>query len=151
MFNARDAKSWQRLFPVGFSVKVCALNLLFINILHDVVARIESRCVIEAKHVLLVWSCWSVNSFDFRWKKTALALKRLCNFSRDKSNQLTDQQDMFCYITRIWRDPICCEALVRQKSLSDSLRCFILWLIFLSICMCSKHVTKYFPLTTVFW
>ena len=32
MFNARDAKSWQRLFPVGFPVRVCALNLSFINI-----------------------------------------------------------------------------------------------------------------------
>ena len=54
MFNARDAKSWQRWFPVGFPVRVCALNLLFINIFHNVVARIEFGCVIKAKHVFLV-------------------------------------------------------------------------------------------------
>ena len=39
---------------VGFPVRVCALNFLVINIFHDVVARIESRCVIKAKHVLLL-------------------------------------------------------------------------------------------------
>ena len=54
MFIARDAKRWQLLFPVEFSVRVCALNLLSISIFHDVVARIESRCVIKAKHVLLI-------------------------------------------------------------------------------------------------
>ena len=54
MFNARDAKSWQRQFPVGFPVKVCVLILLFTNIFHDVVARIESRYVIKSKYVLLV-------------------------------------------------------------------------------------------------
>ena len=54
MFKARDANVWQRQFPVGFPVEVSALNSLFINIFHDVVARIESRCVIKAKHVLLV-------------------------------------------------------------------------------------------------
>ena len=32
----------------------------------------------------------------FRWK-TELALKRQCNFSHEKSNELTDQQDMFYY------------------------------------------------------
>ena len=51
MFKIRDAKTWQRKFPVGFPVRVCALNLLFINISHDFVVRIESRCMIEAKHV----------------------------------------------------------------------------------------------------
>ena len=54
MFKARDAKAWQRKFLVEFSVRFCALNLLFNNIFHDVVSRVESRCVIEAKHVLLV-------------------------------------------------------------------------------------------------
>ena len=54
MFKASDAKTWQCKFPVGFPVRVCALNLLFINIFHDVVARIESKCVIEPKHVLLL-------------------------------------------------------------------------------------------------
>ena len=48
--KARDANVWQREFPV----EVSALNSIFINIFHDVVARIESRCVIKAKHVLLV-------------------------------------------------------------------------------------------------
>ena len=54
MFKARDITAWQRDFPVGFPVKVSALNSIFINTFHDVVARIESRCVIKAKHVLLV-------------------------------------------------------------------------------------------------
>ena len=54
MFKAHDANVWQREFPVGFPVEVSALNSLFINIFHDVVARIESKCVIKAKHVLLV-------------------------------------------------------------------------------------------------
>ena len=54
MFKARDAKAWQRGFPVGFSVTICAPNLLLINIFLHIVARIESRCVIKAKHVLLV-------------------------------------------------------------------------------------------------
>ena len=54
MFKARDANVWQREFPVGFPVEVSALNSLFINICHDVAARIESRCVIKTKHVLLV-------------------------------------------------------------------------------------------------
>ena len=54
MFKARDAIVWQREFPVGFPVEVSALNSLVINIFHNVVARIESRCVIKAKHVLLV-------------------------------------------------------------------------------------------------
>ena len=34
MLNVRDAKSWRRLFPEGFPVRVCALNLLFIKIFH---------------------------------------------------------------------------------------------------------------------
>ena len=97
MFKARDAKSWQRLFPVGFPVRVCALNLLFFNIYHDVVACIESRCVIKAKHVLLV--CWFVRFFA---GKTALALKCSCIFPR-KIDQITDQQDMFYYnIRSVW-------------------------------------------------
>ena len=71
MFKAHDANVWQREFPVGFPVEVSALNSMLIN---DVVARIESRCVIKAKRVLL---------------------KRSCNFSCVKSSELTDQQDMF--------------------------------------------------------
>ena len=54
MFKARDAKAWQREFPVEFPLKVCASNLLLINIFLDIVARIESRCMIKAKHVLLI-------------------------------------------------------------------------------------------------
>ena len=50
MFKSRDANVWQREFPVEAS----ALNSIFINIFHDVVARIESRCLIKVKHVLLV-------------------------------------------------------------------------------------------------
>ena len=54
VFKTRDANTWQREFPVGFPVEVCALNSLSNNIFHYVVARIEIRCVIKAKHVLLV-------------------------------------------------------------------------------------------------
>ena len=50
MFKARDAKTWQREFPV----RICALHLLFISIFHDAVASIESRYVIKAKYVLLL-------------------------------------------------------------------------------------------------
>ena len=42
MFKARDAKTWQRSFPLGFPVTICASNLLSINIVFDIVARIES-------------------------------------------------------------------------------------------------------------
>ena len=67
MFKVRDAKCRQRLFPVGFPFRVRALNLSIINIFHDAVAvRIESRCVIKAKHVLLVGVL--IRSI-FRWKK----------------------------------------------------------------------------------
>ena len=55
MFKARDANLWQREFPEGFPVEVSALNSIFINIFRDAVARIENRCVIKAKHVLLVY------------------------------------------------------------------------------------------------
>ena len=54
MFKACDAIIWQREFPLGFRIVVSALNSLFINIFHDVVARTESRCLIKVKHVLLV-------------------------------------------------------------------------------------------------
>ena len=54
MFKARDAKAWQREFPVEFPDRVWASNLLLINIFLDIAAPIESRCVIKAKHVLLV-------------------------------------------------------------------------------------------------
>ena len=54
MFKARDANVWQRKFPGGFPVEVFALDSLFINIFHGVDVRIEIRCVIKAKHVLLV-------------------------------------------------------------------------------------------------
>ena len=100
MFKARDAHTWHE-FPVRFPVEVCALNSLYINIFHGVVARIENRRAIKAKHVLLV--IWYV---QFCAGKTALALKRSCNFSRAKSNELAiaDQQDMFFYMIHFeWR------------------------------------------------
>ena len=88
-FKANDANTWQHEFPVRFLVEVCTLSSFYFNIFHDVVARIEGRCMIKAKHVLLdsyfVW---------FFTGKTALALKRSCNFSRAKSNELTDQKYM---------------------------------------------------------
>ena len=67
-------------FPVGFPFEVSALNSLFINIFHDIVARIERRCVIKAKHVLLVCSF-----VRFCAGKIALALERL------RKIELTDQ------------------------------------------------------------
>ena len=54
MFKACDANVWQREFLVGFPFEVSALNSLFINMFHGVAAHIESRCVIKAKHVLLI-------------------------------------------------------------------------------------------------
>ena len=54
MFKARDVNVSQREFPVGFLVEVSAFNSLFNSCFHDVVARIESRCVIKTKDVLLV-------------------------------------------------------------------------------------------------
>ena len=55
IFEARAAKTWEREFTVRFPITVCALNLLFINIIHDVVVRMESRCVIKAHHVFLLY------------------------------------------------------------------------------------------------
>ena len=54
MFKAWDAKARQREFPVGFPVRVCDWNLFLITIFLNIVARIESLCMIKAKHVLLV-------------------------------------------------------------------------------------------------
>ena len=92
MFKACDAKTWQHELPVGFQVRVCALNLLFINIFNDVFVCIESSCVIKAKHVLLAWEF-----VRFCTGKTALVLKCSCNFSHIKSNESTEQQDVFYY------------------------------------------------------
>ena len=61
--------------PTTITVRICALNLLFINIFHDIVVRIESRRVNKAKHVLLMCSF-----FPFCAGKTALAWKVSCNF-----------------------------------------------------------------------
>ena len=94
MFKARDAKAWQREFPVEFPVRVCASNLLLINIFLDIVARIESRCVIKAKHVLLV--CWFVRFFA--GKKCTRTETLVQFFKRKNSKELTDQQDMFYYM-----------------------------------------------------
>ena len=67
MFKACDTKAWQGEFPVGFPVRVCASNFLLINIFLDIVARIESRCMIKAKHVLLIYSI-------FHWKNSNIFL-----------------------------------------------------------------------------
>ena len=64
LFKASDAKTWKRKFSIGFPVRVCALNLLFVNIFHDVVVRKESRCVIKQNR-----SCCSIYSFDFALKE----------------------------------------------------------------------------------
>ena len=31
MFNLKHVKTWQRKFPVGFPIRICALDLLYIN------------------------------------------------------------------------------------------------------------------------
>ena len=67
IFKAGDSNVWQSKFPEGFPVEVSALNLLFINIFHDVVVRIESRCMIKARH-----RCF--NSFEFALEKLYLRL-----------------------------------------------------------------------------
>ena len=103
MFNARDTKSKQWYFPVEFPVGVYALNSFFINIFYGVVARIESRCVIKSITCIVGLLIPSI----LRWK-TALAVKRSCNFSREKSNELTGQQDRFHYthnwVVGTWRN-----------------------------------------------
>ena len=91
VFKARDTIVWQREFPVGFPVEVSALNSLLIKIFHDVVVRIDSRCVIKAN-----MPCWSVNSFDCALEKLHSCWSARF-FSRAKSNELSDQQDMFFY------------------------------------------------------
>ena len=63
-FNVRDTKSWQRWLTVRFPVRVCALNLLFINIFYDVVARKRSDEWLKQN-----MSCWSVNSCDVSLEK----------------------------------------------------------------------------------
>ena len=68
---------------MDFRFRVCALNLLLINIFHDVVAHIESRCVIKARHVLL--PCEFIR---FCAGKIALTLKRSCNFSSAKIKRI---------------------------------------------------------------
>ena len=68
MFKARDAKTWQRIFPVRFLVRACALNVIFINIL--------SWCYCSYRKQMRVkqnMSCCAVDSFDF-------ALENLQNF-----------------------------------------------------------------------
>ena len=92
MLKARDAKTGQRKFPAGFRVRFCALDLLFINFFRDVVVGIESRCVIKSKHVLLVCSY-----VRFCVGKTALALKRSCNFSQRKIDRI-NRPSIFYYI-----------------------------------------------------
>ena len=56
-------------------VRVCALNLLSVNIFHNVVVRVESKCVIKANHVFPL--CWLVR---FCAGKTTFALKRSYSF-----------------------------------------------------------------------
>ena len=92
MFKAHDAKTWQGKFLIGFPVRICVLNFLFIYIFHDVVVRIESKCVIKAKHVLLL--CELVR---FCAGKIVLALKRI-----DKDNStLLFSRHQFCYMNKV--------------------------------------------------
>ena len=92
--KARDVKTWKLEYPVGFLVRVCAWNLLSINTLLNIVARIESRCVIKAKHVLLV--CKFVRCFA---GKTALALKRSYIFPA--KNRTSKQTNKTCFTTYV--------------------------------------------------
>ena len=80
MFKTRDVSVWQCDFPVGFPVEVSALNLLFINICHDAVAR--------TKKWLKQYVYWCfLNLLDFALEKNALSLKRPCNLpAQNRSN-----------------------------------------------------------------
>ena len=78
MYEACCAKIWQLKFPVGFPVKVCGLNLLFISICNDiVVVRIESGCVIKAKHVSLLCNYFVLKIFLTR-NRTNQRVKKTC-------------------------------------------------------------------------
>ena len=99
MFKTRDANVWQREFPVGFLVEVSALNSLFINIFHDVVVRMQRRCVIKAKHAEALVQC----------------------FPR-KIERINRQQDMFYHKTPKWlviRRPDCFEFIQNPPPSSD--------------------------------
>ena len=54
MFKARDLNTRQRQFPLGFPVRVCDLNVLSINIIHEAVALIKQMHDWGAKHDLLL-------------------------------------------------------------------------------------------------
>ena len=69
MFKARDAKAWQREFPVGSPVTVCAPNVLLIDVFLDIVARTENRCAIKATRVFVGVLIRSI----FRWKNCTRA------------------------------------------------------------------------------
>ena len=64
MYKARDAKTWQRKFPVWLPVGVCASNLLFINTFHDAVVCIETNAWLKQ-----ALAYWAVNSFGFALEK----------------------------------------------------------------------------------
>ena len=74
-------------------MRVCSLNLLFIKIIHDVVPRIESRCAIKQN-----MSCYSVNSFSLR-RRNYSRTEELVQFSRANSNELTEYQYIFYYMS----------------------------------------------------
>ena len=95
MFKARDANAWQREFQVGFPVEVSALNSLFVNIFHGVVARWKADAWSKQN-----MSCWSVNSFDFALEKLHCTEALVQFFARaNRTRELTDQQDMFFYMS----------------------------------------------------
>ena len=70
-------------FPVESTVRVCTLNLLFINIFHDIVVCIESRRMIKAKHVLSI--CWL---FRFCAEKNCTHTEALVQFSPRKIERI---------------------------------------------------------------
>ena len=81
MFKAPDANAWQREFQVGFPVEVSALNSLFVNIFHGVVARWKADAWSKQN-----MSCWSVNSFDFALEKLHSHRSARAIFCPRKSN-----------------------------------------------------------------
>ena len=90
MFKAHDAKTWQRKFLVGIPVRVCALNVLFINNIHGVVGV---NAYAWLKHNVF---CRSLNSF-VRWKKRTRAEAPVQFYPR-KWDELTEQEDMFFFL-----------------------------------------------------
>ena len=125
MFKARDAKAWQREFPVW----VCASNLLLIDIFLDIVARIKMRCVIKAKHI-----CWSVNSFDLSLEKLhSRGSARAIFPAKNRTNKHTNETCFTTYLGGSYAN----DAFRAYLRVSRHKRfCHVLFFIVIRVCIC---------------